>query len=38
MGKRDNTTPSELKVEIGRRAAEHGVDATVRLYATIVRR
>ena len=38
VGERDNATPSELKAEIGRRAAEHGVAATVRLYATIVGR
>ena len=36
VGERDNATPSELKAEIDRRAAEHGVAATVRLYATIV--
>ena len=28
VGERDNATPSELKAEIGRRAAEHGVAAT----------
>ena len=38
VGERDNTTPSELKAEIGRQAAEHGVAATVKLYATIVGR
>ena len=37
VGERDNTTPSKLKAEIGRRAAEHGVAATIRLYTTIVR-
>jgi len=36
VGERDYATPSELKAEIGRQAAEHGVAATVRLYATIV--
>ena len=36
MGKRDNATRKfspELKAEIGRQAAEHGMAAIVRLYA-----